>query len=71
MYVVEPVWLHVTQSCLVHVHEVVAPPAQFPTPELHVKEVEATDERSTVEDVEVHVLSNKAAKSSQSARELV
>ena len=36
-----------------------------------MKDSEVTDERETVEDVDVQVLSNKAAKSSQSARELV
>ena len=64
-------YLQVTQSYLVHVQEVVAPPAQLPTPELQVYDSDVTDVRATWVVVEVHVLSNKAANSLQSANELV
>jgi hypothetical protein len=71
MYVSESVSLHVIQSYLAQVHDPVVPAAHMPTSELHVKSSDATDASSTVEDVDEHVLSNKAAKASQSAREFV
>jgi hypothetical protein len=65
--------LHVTHNCRLQVHKsLVVVPAHSPTdPPSHVKDEEATLERSVVEEVDEQVLSKRAAKASQSASEFV